>query len=241
MSSALRVASRWRRPFWRRVGPGRLIGPTLALLPVVFLLPLDAVPIFATQGEAVGVVVWIGGILLAFRTVGAGAVRDDALVWLYQKGRAPHDVALANLLLDVGLAKVYAAWWALAGVAVLPAGAGPLLGFLGLFFAAVASYSVASATIFALGAFGVERPNDFTVALILVSLLLPVALQSFGAEWLSVLQWLAPPLLRASHLAGAIQTRSLIAATEFLLHILLYCGAMIALGTAALSRWRPRI
>ncbi len=240
MKSVLRIASIWRRPFWWRVGPGRLTGAGFLLLPAALLLPLEAGPIVPSREAGATLVAGVGGLLLAFRTTGAAAVRDDALLWLYQKGRASSEVALATLLLDLGLAKAFALWWALAGSLLVPFGAGAFWGFLGLFFVAVATFSVTSATIFALGAAGARRPNDLAVVVILVSLLLPVMLIGAGPEVQGVLRWVVPPFRRAAQLAGAIQTRSVLGGTEALLHILLYCGALVALGMAALSRWRPK-
>ena len=241
MRRSLHVAFAWRRTFWLRMGPGKWTGIGLLLTPAAFLLPLSELPFVSDREASVGLVLWVAALVLAFRTRGSDPVRDDSLIWLYQKGLSPADMALANLLLDLVMALGFAACWALAGTVFLT----PSLAEVPTLFAALlargfATFVTAYLVLFSLGALGVRSPTDVTAGLLLLSLLTPsLAVVSSGGV-LPMLRWVIPPFLAPVGLSVSISTGNAVGIAEASLHLAAYATALVALGFHQMSRWRPK-
>ncbi len=242
MTRSLAVALAWRKTFWMRVGPGKWTGALLLLSPIAFFLPWSDLPFVPGHEAAVGLVLWVAGLVLAFRTQSSDSVRDDALFWLYQKGLDPSEMALANLVLDLAMGLGFATFWALAGTWFLAPGLAqsPLL-FVALLARGFATFAAAYFVLFSLGAHGVKNPTDVTAGLVVLSLLTPsLAVVSEGTG-LSLVQWVIPPFLAPTRLSVSIATGNAVGMTEAALHLVMYSAALAALGFHQMGKWRPTV
>ncbi|MDT8369768.1 MAG: hypothetical protein RQ745_11210 [Longimicrobiales bacterium] len=239
MTRSLAAAYAWRRPYWWTVGPGRWTAAILALTPFTLVLPWSELPVLRDAEAAAGFVVWASAIVLALRMSGPDGVRDEGLIWVYQKGVTPGETAFANLLLDTAFALVFVVWWSLIGTLLAGSGTGVSILFAGLVVRGVSAFLVTYCVLFALSAFGVERPNDLAVALLLVSLLVPTLILVPGAEGLAWLRWAVPPFRAPIALSTSLVSGNMVGTSEAALHITLYVGLLVGAAGGRLARWRP--
>jgi len=222
------------------VAPGIPGGAAALLLPLLFFLPLEAVPVFGERFRGVAILVWLSSFALALSIRGAEPVRRDTAIWAYQKGFSLGEMGLEDWLLDLGLLGLSSLWWALAGAVSLSAPGPSSAGlWLPLFSIGFTTAALTHTLTFSLSAFGVRRPSDPTVLLAILSLLAPVL--SFRApEWVGGLtETVLPPFRAAVELHGALRGKEVEGIIHSLFHLLVFSGMVLWMGLARLSAWRP--
>lgn len=241
MSRGLRAACQWRRLFWRRVAPGGRGAVALVLLPFLFFLPLERVPVFGDQVRGVAILIWFFSLSLALALRTEPGLRDEASIWPYQKGIALGDMALEDWLLDLGIFGAASLWWAsLGALSVGFSGPSPFLLWIALFSLGVTTAALAHSVTLCLSALGVRRPSDLTILFAFLSLVAPVlALKAPG--WVSSFaDLLLPPFRAAIELHGALRGGEVEGVTIALLHLLVFSGIALRIGHRELSVRRPR-
>lgn len=235
----IRVMLRWQRARWLRRNPGRAGVTLIALLPVLFLLPLQQVPMFATWRSGAGTL----SLLIALAVTGV-CTRDSArvphaAVWLFQKGVRMEDAVLVRWMVDVGFVALVCMWSALgmiAGAAVhggLDAAwaarvlAGTLLAVL-----------LAASLLFGLAAAGTDRGGDVLVLLLFGSLVEPLLALMLPPAARTTVHALLLPLMEGIALPRSLQADPA-SALHAALHALAWFTAWLAFGVWQLRRWRP--
>ncbi|MGW8265129.1 MAG: hypothetical protein ACWGSQ_02110 [Longimicrobiales bacterium] len=236
-----RAAWQWRRLFWSRAAPGVRGAVALALLPSLFFLPLERIPIFGEQLRGVAVLTWFFSLSLALSLRPGPGLRDEALIWPYQKGIALGEMALEDWILDLGVFGSASLWWASLGVLSMgPSGPSPISLWVALFALGVATAALAHSVTLALSALGVRRPSDLTILLALLSLLAPVLVLRAPGWVLGLADLLLPPFRAAIELHGAVRGVDAEGIVGLLFHLLAFSGIALWIGHRRLSAWRPR-
>jgi hypothetical protein len=240
MNRGLVVAWSWRMPYWRRVSPGLAGGTMYLLLPLLFFLPLEALPIFEDRLRGIALLLWFFAVAFALGVAAKRSAREEDAVWLYQKGVPLWEVSVEDWLLDGGLAAAAAAWWASLGtLALLESGQTVWSLWLSLFVLGLVTAVLAQTLVFLLSAWGVPRAVDLTVLAILLAMLAP-ALTFQASEGLQgAVSRVLPPFREAWTLGGALRSGLLLTGSAALLHILVFTGCVLGLGLWRISRWRP--
>ncbi len=241
MNRGLRTAWRWRSAYWRRSSPGVAGGMVYALLPVLFFLPLEAVPIIEERGRGILILTWFLSVALALGVVAGRGLREEESIWLAQKGISLGDAALEDWILDAGLFSVACLWWAAAGaLALWSVGHGSPGSWPSLFAFGMATCTVTRTFGGLLSAWGGRRPSDLTVLGAFLSLTAPVLLVKQPVLVQRAADWILPPFPEAVTLMGAIRAGELSSAGGALLHLLSFIGVCLAGGVWGVSRWKPK-
>jgi hypothetical protein len=240
MNRGLAVAWSWRWPYWKRVSPGVHGGILYLLLPLLFFLPLDALPLFEVKSRGVAMLLWLFALGLALGVAAKRSAREEDGVWLFQKGVPLGEAALEDWLLDLGLAKAAALVWASVGtLALLGSGHSLPRLWLSLFFLGLATAVLVRTVVFVLSAWGIQRAVDLTVLGVFLSMVVP-ALTFRSSEGVQMVAgWIVPPFREVWTLAGAVRTGGVLDVAAPLLHLLVVVGLFLALGAWRISRWRP--
>jgi len=240
MSRGLAVAWSWRLPYWQRVSPGVTGGGLYLLLPVLFFLPLEVLPLFEDRLRGVALLLWFFALAFALGVASKRGVREEDSVWLLQKGVSLGEAALEDWLLDLGLNKVVALWWASIGtLALLGSGHSPGLLWVSLFALGVGTAALTQTFVLFLSGLGVRRSVDLTVLAIFLSLTAPALVFQSSARVQTAVDWILPPFKEAWVLAGALRAGDLHGVSASLLHILVFLGLFLAAGLWRISQWRP--
>jgi len=236
-----RAAWRWRRAYWLRVAPGIPGGAAVILLPFLFFLPLEVVPVFGERIRGIAILIWSASLALSLSLRGGESLRQESSVWPYQKGISLGEMALEDWYLDLGLVGLASIWWALLGALALSRGPPPFPGpLLPFFLLGLTTGAVCHALTLCLSAFGVRRPSDLTILLALLSLLAPI-LGARAPEWiLQVARLTLPPFRASVELHGALRQKEAEEIISSLLHLLVFSGIMLWAGLRRISAWRPR-
>jgi len=240
MTRGIKRAFHWRFPLWLRNAPGKKGAAVFLLAPVAFLLPLEHSGILSSRVQSISALVWLLAMALPLSVRGQAGLRESYILWLFQRGCGPGDVALEDWMLDLGLFFAFALWWAGAGVMALamshPVSPANLLSLLLLGSSvAVLTHSVT----FLFSAWGSSRTSDPVAFLAFLSVLLPTLTMDLP-EWVfTAADWLIPPFHSAMILSGTVRTGLFPEAASALLHILLYSGVAVGLGYRRMSLWRP--
>jgi hypothetical protein len=238
----LRAAWWWRRAYWLRVAPGISGGAVVVLLPLLFFLPLEAVPVFGERFRGIAILIWASSLFLALSIRGGESLRHEASVWPYQKGFSLGEMALEDWYLDLGLLGMASMWWASLGVLALSQGPSsfPPGRWLPFFVLGFTTAALTHSLTLCLSALGIRRPSDVTVLLAVLSLVAPV-LTLRAPEWVLRLARLMLPPFRASiELHGALRGKEVEEVLGSLLHLLVFSGVVLWTGLRRISAWRPR-
>jgi hypothetical protein len=211
------------------------------LLPFLFFLPLEVVPVFGERTRGIAILVWAASLALSLSLRGGESLRRKASVWPYQKGISLGEMALEDWYLDVGLMGLASIWWAALGALALSRELSPLPGpWLPFFLLGLTTGALCHALTLCLSAFGVRRPSDLTILLALLSLLAPI-LGLRAPEWvLQVARLTLPPFRASVELHGALRHREVEDIISSLLHLLVFSGVVLGAGLRRISAWRPR-
>jgi hypothetical protein len=240
MNRGLALAWSWRLPYWWRVSPGLAGGILYLVLPLLFFLPLEALPIFEDRLRGIALLLWFFAVAFALGVAAKRGPREEDSVWLFQKGVPLWEASVEDWLLDLGLAAAAAAWWASVGtLALLGSGRAPWSLWLSLLVLGLVTAVLAQTLVLVLSASGVPRAVDLTVLTILLAMVAP-ALTFQAPEGLqTAVSWALPPFQVAWTLAGALRSGLLNAGAAALLQILVFTGCVLGLGLWRISRWRP--
>jgi len=241
MARGLKGAGSWRRVLWARVAPGRMGGSAFGLLPLLFFLPLEAVPVFGEQLRGVAILIWLFSLSLALAIRGGAGLRDEASIWAYQKGVSLGRMALDDWILDLGLFSVVSIWWASLGVlAAGQTGTPPVSLWVAFFTLGFCTAALTHSLTLCLSAVGVQRPSDLTILFAILSLAAPV-LALRAPDWVLELVSLSlPPFRSVLELHGALRAGDPGGLTAPLLHLLVFSGFVLWWGLRQISAWRPR-
>jgi hypothetical protein len=211
------------------------------LLPFLFFLPLEVVPVFGERMRGIAILIWGASLALSLSLRGGEGMRHEASVWPYQRGISLGEMALQNWYLDLGLVGLASLWWALLGALALSRELPPIPGpWLPFFLLGFTTGAVCHALTLCLSAFGVRRPSDLTILLALLSLLAPV-LGLRAPEWiLQVVRLTLPPFRASVEIHGALRQKEAEEIISSLLHLLVFSGIMLWIGVRRVSAWRPR-
>jgi hypothetical protein len=240
MTRGFQAALWWRVPLWIRRGPGRLGGLAFLLIPAAFLLPLEEMGMVGSRVQGISVLVWLLGLSLPLSVRAASGLRDPVSIWTYQKGCGMGDTALEDWILDLGLFAGFALWWALTGVAALAVSQS--VGFrnvLSLWLLGTSVALLTHALTYFLSAAGLSRPSDPVAFLAFSSILMPVLMLEAPGWMASLAHWGMPPFHASMVISGSIRAGDFAEAAGSLLHVFLYSGLALALGTLSISRWKP--
>jgi hypothetical protein len=240
MNRGLAVALAWRLPYWQRVSPGLAGGILHLILPLLFFLPLEVLPLFEEQLRGVAMLLWLFAVAFALGVAAKRGAREEDAIWLFQKGVSLGETALEDWLLDSGLSVVAAFWWASLGTLAL-LGSGQSLGWLwlSLFALGLVTATVTQTLVFVLSAWGLRRSVDLTVLAVLLSMVAPVLVFQSSNRVQAIVGWVIPPFKEAWVLAGALRTGDFLGVAAALLHVLVFVGLFLALGVVRISRWKP--
>jgi hypothetical protein len=230
----------WRAAYWRRVSPGPA-GLCLAFLfPVVFFLPLEMSPFFGARLRGVAILIWLASLSMALAIRSGPGPRDEALIWLYQKGVSLGDLAVGDWILDIGLLGVASGWWASFGVlAVGPGASGPLSLWAAFFSLGLATAALAHALTLLLPSLGLDRASDLTILLAILSLLAPALTLGSHERLVEISTWLLPPFRMAVDLHGALRSGDVAGAATSLVHLLLFSSLALWWSHRRMDRWKP--
>jgi hypothetical protein len=211
------------------------------LLPFLFFLPLEVVPVFGERMRGIAILIWGASLALSLSLRGGESLRHEASVWPYQRGISLGEMALQDWYLDLGLVGLASLWWALLGALSLSRELPPIPGpWLPFFLLGLTTGAVCHALTLCLSAFGVRRPSDLTILLALLSLLAPV-LGLRAPEWvLQVARLTLPPFRASVELHGALRQKVVEGILSSSLHLLVFSGVMLGAGLRRISAWRPR-
>lgn len=240
VTRGFRAAWTWRRAYWWRVAPGIPGGSALILLPLLFYLPLEMVPIFGEQFRGIAILIWLSALSLALSIRGGEGPRYEASVWPYQKGFSLGEMALEDWILDLGLMALLSMWWASTGVLSLSRGSSPSSGlWLPFFSLGFTTAGLTHSLTLCLSALGIRRPSELTILAAVLSLLAPVL--AFGApdQVLQLARFALPPFRAAVELHGALREKEVEGIIPSLLHLLIFSGLVLWIGLRRLSGWRP--
>jgi hypothetical protein len=240
MNRGLAVAWSWRLPYWTRVSPGLSGGIVYLLLPILFFLPLEVLPLFEERLRGVAMLLWLFAIAFALGVASKRGPREEDSVWLFQKGVHLGEAALEDWLLDLGLSTTAAVWWALLGtLALLGSGHPPGLLWISLAALGAATAALAQTLVLFLSAWGLRRAVDLTVLAIFLSLAAPALVFQSSSRVQMFVDWALPPFKEVWVLAGALRIGDLQGTAVALLHILVFLGLFLVLALWRISRWRP--
>jgi len=211
------------------------------LLPLLFFLPLEAVPVFGERIRGIAILIWAASLALSLSLRGGENLRDEAAVWPYQKGISLGERVLEGWYLDLGLMGLASIWWATLGALALSPGLPPSPGpWLPFFLLGLTTGAVCHTLTLCLSAFGVRRPSDLTILLALLSLLAPVLGLRAPAWVLQAARLTLPPFRASVELHGALRREEAEEIVSSLLHLLVFTGVMLGAGLRRISAWRPR-
>ncbi|MCJ7628947.1 MAG: hypothetical protein MUO50_11250 [Longimicrobiales bacterium] len=241
MKRGLKTAWCWRSAYWRRRFPGWVGGVFYVLLPGLFLLPLEAVPLFQERGRGIVILSWLLSVALALGVGTGRGLREEDSVWLIQKGISPGEAALEDWILDMVFFALAVGWWASVGaLALWGLGVPPVGSWVALFSFGLATCAITRTFAGLLSGWGTRRTSDLVVLGALLSLTAPVLLVKRSALVQRLADWAFPPFLEAATLLGAIRAGDLSSGAGALLHLLLFVGVCLAGGVGGISRWKPK-
>jgi hypothetical protein len=210
------------------------------VFPVLFFLPLEVSPFFGARLRGVAILIWLGSLSLALAIRSGPGPRDEALIWLYQKGVSLGDVAVGDWILDIGLLGVASGWWASLGVlAVGPGGWGFPSLWAAFFSLGLATAALAHTLTLLLSSLGLHRSADLTILLAVLSLLTPVL--TFGGHegTLEISSWCLPPFRAALDLQSTLRSGDFVGAATPLTHLLGFLGLALWWSHRRMARWKP--
>ncbi len=233
------VMLRWQNARWRRRNPGGTGLALLALLPLLFLLPLQRVPMFATWRDGAGTLTLILALAVTGLCTRDSARVPPAAVWLFQKGVPLEDATLVRWIIDVATVALVCLWCAL-GMSVGAAVHGvPDVGWLirvtaGTLVAVV----LAASLLFGLAASGTDRGGDVLALLLFAALAEPLLALMLPVVARTTVHALLLPLIEGVGLPRRLQAEPA-SALHASLHVVAWCTAWLAFGVWRLRRWRP--
>lgn len=235
----MRVFVRWQRARWLRENPGRSGVLAIAMMPLIYLAPLDRLPIFDNWRTGAAAVTFVSAIALTAICLRDSAAVPQAGVWLFQKGIRIQDAYLARWSIDMGFV-LLACLWASIGLAIGSAVHDTLnMQWLLAVIAASALLAVIAGTLlFGAAASGTTRGGDALALLLFVSLLEPLGTMFLPESGRMVAHAFLMPVLETAAAPRRLHENP-ISAVHAALHITIWCTVWIGFGVWHLTRWRP--
>jgi len=235
------IALQWRRARWLRFAPGSTGLFLLLSVPLLFLLPLQDVPLFSDWRGGATTIFWLGTVLVtALFSKDSGYVpRSD--VWPYQKGIALVDWHTYNWLLDGAAALVVLLWWSALlafGMQLHPGWNGQL--FIGILIASGLLILITHSFLFAVGAAGIPRAIDIFVVAALLGVFRPLLLGRLPELIRTPLGAILPPIVDA-YGASRLLLQGEPGAFKPLLAVFAYSFACCTIALFLLRRAKPPV
>ncbi len=233
---------RWQLACRVREYPGRMGLLAIALLPLLYLLPLQRAaimfPAWEDGAETLAILLSIG---LAAMLMRDSARVPPAAVWLFQKGLRIDDLLLLRWMIDLGLLLAVCVW-SMLGVAVgsVLHGAFDAAWLLQLGVGSGIIALIAGVLLFGMAAAGSTRGGDVLVLLAFAGMLEPLLAMLLPATGRAITHALVLPLVEAASLANRVSadpTKALHSA----LHLTVWTAVWLAFGIARLRAWRPAL
>ncbi len=227
------------RARWWRQNPGRTGIALLALLPLLFLLPLQRVPMFATWRDGAGTLTLILALAVTGLCTRDSARVPPAAVWLFQKGVRMEDAFLVRWMIDVAIVALVCLWCAL-GMGLGAAVHGVLDGswLVRVTTGTLVAIVLAASLLFGLAAAGTDRGGDVLVLLLFAAIAEPLLALTLPATARTTVHALLLPLFEGVGLPRRLQAEPA-SALHAGLHVVSWCTAWLAFGVWRLRRWRP--
>lgn len=236
------VPLHWHVARWRADAPGTRGLTWLGVISVLLLVPAERLGADLSWNTQAQVLINLGVTVAAIAFGRATGLADDAERWLVLRGFTPADWALARWAANMLPLTAIAAAWALAiGIvsAVLQGTGVTWLSVLGMFVHVTLTAAVFTLVLMLLGASGARQTAEGLLAVLIVTLVLPIAAERMPEVVAAGLRVLLPPLDAIAEVRdGALHQRwpDLLQAT---LRLGTWCAVVLALTVAAANRRVP--
>lgn len=233
---------RWVLMRWWRGTPGRFGLAAIALYPLLFFIPLQAMGIVNAWNDGASRLIGLGVPLLALtllRDVGSASPEE---FWLHQKGVSLTEWAWLRLGAELVLGAVIVTWWTLA-FSVAAQLNGVTVGVEAMLLLALTLwlvYAVVGVLCLGLGSTNYPRAVDLAILVLILSVVTPLFDRFAQPAVALTLRTLLPPLVSVQVLRDAVAADLPWRDTlRPLLHIATWCAVVLSLASWLLNRRVP--
>lgn len=237
----LSIALQWRRARWLRHAPGKSGLLLLGVCPLIFMAPLQNVPLFSDYFNGAVTLVWLGTMTIAGVLCRDSGVVGPEDIWPFQKNIPLADWHLCNWLLNGSAAALILFWWA----CWFATGLNIYFGWDGQAFSAVILAAIlvlllAHSFLFFIGATGIPRGIDLFIIASILALLRDLLTKPLPAILRIPLRAIVPPVVEA-YAAGSLLVQREASALKPLLAVLIYSFVCCTAAIVLLRRAKPPV